>query len=291
MSFSEFFDKAKVNFFNAGDAELAYRVFGAGPPLLLVHGWPLTGFTWRKALPALAERFTCLVPDLAGLGESRWDRKTDFSFPAQARRLRMLTDDLEWGADEPFQVVAQNTGGTIARFFALQSDPPRLSNLVLINTEIPDHRLPWIPLYQKLTYVPGNSLGFLLLLSSRSFLRSPAGFGGSFYNRDLIDGEFRDRFVRPLHKDSRKLEGAVRYLRGLDYKLIDEFRTQHADIQARVTLIWGADDPTFPADRAEKMARQFSPEAPFHRVPRARLLVHEENPEEVVRLVLAAYSS
>ncbi len=33
--------------FDSGDAVLAWRKFGRGPALLLVHGFPLHGFTWR----------------------------------------------------------------------------------------------------------------------------------------------------------------------------------------------------------------------------------------------------
>jgi hypothetical protein len=37
------FRDSKVELVDVGSAEIAYRRFGAGPPLLLVHGWPLTG--------------------------------------------------------------------------------------------------------------------------------------------------------------------------------------------------------------------------------------------------------
>jgi pimeloyl-ACP methyl ester carboxylesterase len=51
-------------------ARLPVRRFGSGPALLLVHGFPLSGFTWRKVLPELSRRYTCYVPDLRGMGES-----------------------------------------------------------------------------------------------------------------------------------------------------------------------------------------------------------------------------
>lgn len=44
---------------------------GEGPPLLLLHGWPLTWWSWRKVLGPLADAgFTVIVPDLPGLGDS-----------------------------------------------------------------------------------------------------------------------------------------------------------------------------------------------------------------------------
>lgn len=43
---------------------------GEGPPLLLLHGFPQTHLMWRRVAPALAERFTLVMPDLRGYGRS-----------------------------------------------------------------------------------------------------------------------------------------------------------------------------------------------------------------------------
>jgi haloacetate dehalogenase len=38
--------------------------------MVLLHGYPQTGHMWRKVMPALAERFTVVAPDLRGYGDS-----------------------------------------------------------------------------------------------------------------------------------------------------------------------------------------------------------------------------
>ena len=43
---------------------------GAGPPLLLLHGWPEFWLTWEPVMARLADRFTLLAPDLRGFGDS-----------------------------------------------------------------------------------------------------------------------------------------------------------------------------------------------------------------------------
>ena len=46
------------------------RIGGEGPPLLLLHGYPLTHEMWHRVAPRLAERFTVICPDLRGYGGS-----------------------------------------------------------------------------------------------------------------------------------------------------------------------------------------------------------------------------
>jgi pimeloyl-ACP methyl ester carboxylesterase len=262
-------------------ARVAYRRFGSGPALVLVHGFPLSGFTWRKVLPALAERYTCYAPDVPGMGETEWTDATDFSFPGQGRTLKGFVDAL--GIDR-YSVLAHDTGGTFARYMALE-DPKRVDKLMLINTEMPAHRPPWIPLYQFLMGIPGTLPVFSLLLRSSLYLRSSMGFGGCFTDLSLIEGDFHEQFVEPLKHSALRQDGMRRYLRGAMWGPVDALAREHARLTMPVLLIWGADDPTFPVTLARTMVGQF-PNARLAEIPAAKLLVHEEKPEEVARLAL-----
>jgi len=266
---------------DTGTERIACRRIGSGPPLLLVHGFPLSGFTWRKVLPALAAHRTCFVPDLPGLGESTWTDGTEWTFPGQARTLRRLVDRLGL---ERYAVLAQDTGGTFARLLALD-DAARVERVVLINTEIPHHRPPWIPLYQLLMTLPGAQAAFGVLMRSRWFLRSGMGFGGCFCDLDLLDGAFHAHVVQPLLRSPARMDGLAHYLTGLAWEPVDALATDHARLVMPVLLVWGADDPTFPIDRARAMVAQM-PRARLVEIPGARLLVHEEKPTEVTRVVL-----
>jgi pimeloyl-ACP methyl ester carboxylesterase len=263
-----------------GTARLAYRRFGKGPALLLVHGFPLSGFTWRKVLPALAERYTCWVPDVPGMGDTEWTDATDFSFPGQGRSLRRFVDGI--GLDR-FSILAQDTGGTFARYLALE-DPQRIEKLVLLNTEMPGHRPPWVPLYQLLMGVPGTLAVFARLLRSSIYLRSSMGFGGCFCDLRLIDGDFRTQVVEGLRRSPRRMEGMRAYLRGATWGPVDALAREHRRLTMPVQLVWGADDPTFPIGLAQEMVGQF-PAGHLVAIPGARLLVHEEKPDEVVHVI------
>src|SRR3546814_4925694 len=53
-----------------GGTEINLRLGGAGPALLLLHGYPQTHVMWHKLAPRLAERFTVVCADLRGYGDS-----------------------------------------------------------------------------------------------------------------------------------------------------------------------------------------------------------------------------
>jgi pimeloyl-ACP methyl ester carboxylesterase len=268
---------------DVGTARIAVRTTGQGPPLLLVHGWPLSGLTFRKLVPELSRFFTCHVVDLPGAGETEWSEDHDFRFEGQAQALRRLLPLL--GLDS-CAVLAQDTRATIARRLAIL-EPARVRKLVLIDTEIPGHRPPWVREFQWSSHLPFSRATFRALLRSRRFLRSPMGFGGSFVDLDLIDGEFHRSFIQPLLDSPRRLEGQIRYLRGIDWKMVDSLAQEHRRIEAPVLFIWGEDDPTFPVARAREMTGQLPHCAGLIAIPRARLLVHEERPEAVCSHALA----
>ena len=68
-------------FADLGDVLIHYVTAGQGPPVVLLHGWPQTWWEWRHVIPALAQRYTVIAPDLRGLGDSSrplegYDKKT-----------------------------------------------------------------------------------------------------------------------------------------------------------------------------------------------------------------------
>ncbi|PLX82868.1 MAG: hypothetical protein C0617_13445 [Desulfuromonas sp.] len=71
---------------------LAYREAGAGPPLVLLHGWAMSSAVFGEALEEFADRFRVLVPDLPGHGAS--DPGTDCSPEGFARYLAAWIEGL-----------------------------------------------------------------------------------------------------------------------------------------------------------------------------------------------------
>lgn len=271
------FESLPLAYADVGAAEIAYRKAGSGPPLLMIHGWPFSSASFRALARRLSGRFTCILPDTPGLGETRWRDDTPFGFAQQAVTLRTFVDVL--GLDR-YALVGHDTGGTLARLLAL-SDAERARRLVIMNTEMPGHRPPWIPLYQRLATLPMTVTSFGWLLRLPAFRRSSLGYGPCFEDDRLLDDDFLDCFVAPLIGSARRVEGVMRYLRGIDWSLIDGLADRHRELAHGVLLVWGARDTVFPVTHARNMVAQFQPGTRLVEVPDARFLVHEERPDAV----------
>lgn len=115
------------------DVRLHYVVGGEGEPLVLLHGWGSTWYMWRKVMPQLAERYTVIVPDLPGLGDSSVPA-AGFDKATTAERIRELVREL--GHDE-INLVGHDIGLMVAYAYAA-AHPGEVRRLVLVEAPLPD---------------------------------------------------------------------------------------------------------------------------------------------------------
>ena len=107
------------------------RVMGVGdrPPLLLVHGFMTSSYSWRYVFEALAERYTVYAPDLPGAGRSD---KPDTSYHPDrlAEAIGAIVDAL---GIRGAPVIGNSLGGYLCMRLALR-DPGAMSRLVNLHS-------------------------------------------------------------------------------------------------------------------------------------------------------------
>lgn len=111
--------------------ELNCRVGGQGPALLLLHGHPQTHVMWHRVAPRLAERFTLVVADLRGYGDSA---KPDAGTEAYSKRT-LARDNVELMrllGHQRFAVLAHDRGARVAHRLALDH-PESVERLMLLD--------------------------------------------------------------------------------------------------------------------------------------------------------------
>jgi haloacetate dehalogenase len=109
------------------------RIGGSGPPLLVLHGYPQTHVMWHAVAPLLADRFTVVVADLPGYGDSFRPRRSD---DHAAHSKRALGADLVAATaalgHETFAVAGHDRGGRVAYRMALDH-PDRIQRLAVLD--------------------------------------------------------------------------------------------------------------------------------------------------------------
>jgi haloacetate dehalogenase len=109
------------------------RCLGSGPPLLLLHGHPQTMAMWHRVLPALAERFTLVLMDLRGYGDSGRPRP-DPEHHAHSKRTMALDALAVMAANgfDRFDVLAHDRGARVAHRLAMDH-PQAVQRLLLLD--------------------------------------------------------------------------------------------------------------------------------------------------------------
>jgi len=277
---ADLFRREPDRFLDVGMGEVAYRTVGTGPDVLFVHGWPVSGATFRTLLPHLADRVTCHLIDLPGAGSSRFTADTPLSIDNHIHSVRRVIDLL--GLDD-VAVIGHDSGGMIARH-AVAGDA-RLRALGLIDTE-QSTGLSWkFKSFIAGRRVPGFGAGLGWLAGRPRLRRNRLVLGDAFADSSLLDGEFDEFFLQPLHRSRPHRDAAMRLLRSFDYQHVRDLAGLHRRIDVPVQLVWGEHDKFFPVGWAKEMVGSF-PDARLEVIGGAGLFAHEERPAEVAQALL-----
>ena len=277
---AELFRRTPDSFLDVGAGEVAHRRIGTGPDVLFVHGWPVSGATFRTLLPHLVDQVTCHVIDLPGAGQSRFTASTPLSIDLHITSVRRVIDLL--GLDD-VAVVGHDSGGMIARH-AVAGDA-RLRSMGLIDTE-QSRGTSWrFKSFLAARHSPGLAAGLGWVAGKRRIRRNGFVLGDAFVDRSLLDGEFDEFFLRPLNQRPEMRAASVKLLRSFDNRFVRELGALHQRIDVPVQLVWGEQDKFFPVAWAEEMVGSFA-DARLATIPGAGLFSHEERPAEVAAALL-----
>ncbi len=116
------------------------RAGGAGPPLLLLHGYPQTNVMYHRVAPALARRFTLVIPDLPGYGWSAVP-ETDAAHAPYVKRAMaaVMVALMEKLGHVRFGLAGHDRGGRVAYRLALDH-PGRVERLAVLDI-VPTHAM------------------------------------------------------------------------------------------------------------------------------------------------------
>jgi pimeloyl-ACP methyl ester carboxylesterase len=113
--------------------QMHYVIGGQGDPVVLLHGWPQTWYKWRHVMPALAQNYTVVAPDLRGLGDSSKPVSGYDGNTTAEDIYRLLT---QLGLGEKIYLVGHDVGAQTAYSYAA-IHPNNVSKLVIMDYIFP----------------------------------------------------------------------------------------------------------------------------------------------------------
>ncbi len=104
-----------------------------GFPVVFLHGWPESSYSWEALLPFMDKKFRLIRPDLRGLGDS--ERTPDVKAYTKQELAKDMLSLLEVLEIKEFALVGHDWGGIVAQEMAFLV-PERIKNLCLLNISI-----------------------------------------------------------------------------------------------------------------------------------------------------------
>jgi pimeloyl-ACP methyl ester carboxylesterase len=236
-----FLDGARICYLDSG---------GAGPALVLIHGWAGNCWNWMSVYHELAQENRVIALDLPGHGKSECPGGFTFTMPALADFVVRVMDELKV---EKASLVGSSMGGAVAAWIAI-NHASRVDRLILVGAAGTSVQNPLMKaaggLMTESSVIP--LIHFAFPVNDRTLARVP------------LSEQKRVILAEHLYQSDRKKcasRALVRTMRSLGRDLTDHHL---ANIAAKTLVIWGSDDDLLPLAAGEIYSQN---------IPHARLVI------------------
>jgi pimeloyl-ACP methyl ester carboxylesterase len=268
-----------------GAQDVFVRRMGSGPTVTLLHGFPSSSHDWAKLAPALAQRFTLLMPDFLGFGASAKPSEHTYSLHEQADLVQALwaregVDSTSIAAHDYATSVAQEL---LARASEGSVDVELRAVTMLNGGVYPDLHRPQPTQTALLDPEHGPKIGPLMSEETLALGLAPTFATGYDAAQDVPD------MWRAISREDGHLIShlLIRYI-------VD--REQHGQrwVDAMestplpLSFVWGMQDPVSGAHIAERIAQRM-PQAPRTELADVGHWPPLEAPDRVASALLAAF--
>jgi pimeloyl-ACP methyl ester carboxylesterase len=263
---------------NSANIDLYYEDRGSGKPVVLIHGWPLSGGSWeRQSAVLLAAGFRVITYDRRGFGRSSapstgYDYNTLSDDLAKVISTLSLTDaaiiGFSMGGGEVARYMARHNGKGVAKCGFIASIAPALRK----DGNNPDGVDPAV--FEGLKQgIEADRYAFL------------SEFLNNFFNKKLLGGSHisSDAVLANWNVAASSSYGAM--LKTVDAWL-EDFRPDLASIKVPTLVVHGDSDAIVPHAHSGARMKQFVPHAQLHIIEKAPHGLNWTHATELNKLLL-----
>jgi len=257
---------------------LYYQEEGKGPPLLLIHGFGASTYTWRHIAPELARTHRVIAVDLKGFGQSDKPFDTRYSVFDQAELLAQLIEEKDL---RDLTLVGHSFGGGIALLLALEANQRlegRLSRLVLLDSiAYPQH----IPVFFRLLDMPVVSqVGVRMVPPS---VQTRVALRIAYLDDSKIDPDEVEIYAAPLKTAAGK-HAIIHSARQIMPKDLAEIAQRYNTIALPTLILWCDHDRIVPLEVGIKLRRSL-PNSTLRLIEGCGHMPQEEQPASTLELI------
>jgi epoxide hydrolase 4 len=262
-----------------------YVTQGAGPLIVLLHGFPEFWYSWRYQIPFLAEHgYTVVAPDLRGYNDTDKPRK-GYDIPTLLRDIAGLVNGL---GQQKAVIVGHDWGGVLAWTFAINY-PEMTERLIVMNAPHPaammremrtlkQLRKSWYVFAFQIPWLPEYLLGRKHANEIGRMLRG-AALQKSAFPRD-VTAIYQEVMSKP-----GSMKAAISYYRQLFRRLPFSFKSYEVRIDTPTLLIWGEQDIALGIELTTGL-EQWVNTIQIKRIPDSGHWVQQEQPDQVNEYLL-----
>ena len=294
----------------AGPLKLAVIEKGQGRPILLLHGFATSSYTWHAIIPELSKNHRVIAVDLRGFGASDKPEDDRYSVQDQAEAIQAF---IEQENLRDLTVIGHSFGGGVTLSMVLNgrdaggatsqrssspeggsatnkrsSSPeggsakikPRIRNIVLIDTIA--YRQP-IPIFFKLVQIP--MVGDLSMSLVPPEVTAEQGLRLAYYDKDKITGQDIAEFSNTLYSSAAK-HALTQTIDKMVPDNIDELTLRYNTIKTPTLILWCKEDKVVPVIMGLRLHENMK-SSEFTLFSQCGHMPQEEKPEETLAAIQA----
>ncbi|MDG5789697.1 alpha/beta hydrolase [Evansella sp. AB-P1] len=243
------------------------------PPIILLHGFVSSTYTFKRLIPLLKEHFSVVAIDLPGFGRSEKSKVFVYSFENYAA---LVYDCINYFSFKDVILVGHSMGGQISLYLA-KKHPELIKKMVLLCSSAYREKAKNSLRYS--SYLP-----FFTFFARRWIMKKDINetLNNVFSNSSYIHDELIHEFSRPL-KEKAFYCSLVRLLRHREGDLPSQ---ELKKINVPTLLIWGEADKVVPFELGLRLSKDL-PKAEIISYENTGHLITEERPRDIYKEIIS----